>query len=185
MEGMTVPRLASMVNKSAYWVREQFRLVHLSSEIRTAIDRGEIKVQNAYTLARVPIKIRDELVSAAKVLPTQEFKKIAAEAKKQFLESVQQGRMRECYCEDFHPVAHLRALKEIRREYETGVDAPTFLAVANCKTFLDAWKTALQWVLHLDRISLKQQELEHSMRDRKKLKELQQRDFKRDEQHEQ
>ena len=180
VEGMTVPKLASMVNKSTYWVREQFRLIHLSKEIRLAIDRGEIKVRNAYQLARAPVRLREELVDAAKVLSAREFAKVVAEAKKRFLESVQQGQMEEYYCEEFHPVAHLRALKEIQREYETGVDAPTFLAISNCKTFPDAWKAALQWVLHLDKISLKQQEFEHIKRDRKKLKELQQ----RDEQHE-
>ena len=172
VDEMTVPRLASMVNKSVHWVREQLRLLDLSKKIRAAIDRGEIKLNNAYKLARVPIRLREGLIEHAKVLSTKEFTRLVGRVQKQFHESVRQGRMREFYCEEFQPVAHLRALKEIEAEYENGTCASAFLETPEYQTRLDAWKAALQWVLHLDPASLEQQEREHLKRDRKKKQEL-------------
>jgi hypothetical protein len=56
--------------------------------------------------------------------------------------------------EEFQPRPHLRAYKEVLAEYQGHQLGGLLLATTGCKTPVDAWYLALQWVLHLDEASV-------------------------------
>jgi hypothetical protein len=77
---------------------------------------------------------------------------------KQFKEAVRQGKLDAFYTDDFEPQPHLRKLKVIKEEFQTQTEGPLIVASEDCKTPMDGWIAALQWAMHLDRQSVKDQE---------------------------
>lgn len=156
-QGITLPQLANFINKSPGWVRRQLQLLHLTPAIRKSVDRGEIPLANAYMLARLPNSLRSKYVQQSKVMGTKEFKPLIAGILKQYKESVRQGKLDAFFTEDFQPQPHLRPLKEVREEAESQMEAHLVLTSIGCKTTIEGWKAALDWVMHLDTKSMEEQ----------------------------
>ena len=97
-------------------------------------------------------------IDQAKTMPAREFKALAASVVKQFKEAVRQGKLDAFFTEGFEPQAHLRPLKRIEEEFRQQTEGPLVIAAENCTTPLDGWLAALQWAMHLDRKSVKEQE---------------------------
>jgi hypothetical protein len=109
-------------------------------------------------LARIPHRFGFDYVDQAKTMPAREFKALAASVVKQFKEAVRQGKLDAFFTEGFEPQAHLRPLKRIEEEFRQQTEGPLVIAAENCTTPLDGWLAALQWAMHLDRKSVKEQE---------------------------
>jgi len=156
--GITLTQLASFINKSPNWVSSQLQLLQLSAAIRKSVDRGEIPLQNAYMLARMPTKLRVKHIEQAKVMGTKEFKPLMAGILKRYKEAVRQGKLDIFFTNDFEPQPHLRPLKEVRSESESQTEAHLVLTSTECKTAIEGWQAALKWVMHLDSKSVEEQE---------------------------
>jgi len=155
--GMTIAQLATMVHKHPSWVREKLHLLALRADIQKCVDRGEIPVESACKLARIPRVHQPQFVDLAKAAPVAEFRVTVAAFIKTYQEAVRQGKMDVFYDPDAKPVPHLRNVKELLSEYEQPCAAPLILAEQDCRAPLDGWRLALQWALHLDAKSVEEQ----------------------------
>lgn len=122
------------------------------------VDRGEISLDNAHRLAKIPRSMQMDYVDRAKIMLPKEFRVIAAACVKQFTEAVKQGKMDAFYSDKFEPVAYLRPLKEIKSELSHKACGALVCTSERCQTALDGFYAGLRWVSHLDRASVKEQE---------------------------
>jgi len=155
---ITLIELASLVNKKPGWVSQQLGLLRLDTSTQRAVDRGEINLGNAYMLSKIPPRLRVNFIDEAKLMGEMEFKVLAAGVVKQFKEAVKQGKLEDFFTRDFQVQPYLRSLKDVREEFEKGVEAPLLLTIGDYSNAMEGWKAALEWVLHLDPESQKKQE---------------------------
>jgi ParB/RepB/Spo0J family partition protein len=153
--GMTIRELSCLIRKSPSWVGKCLELVNLLKEVQVMVDRGEIPIENAYMLAKIPRSMQRDYLDRAKVMPRKDFRVLAAACVKQFMEAVKQGKMDAFYSDKFEPVAYLRSLKEIEEGKKT---AALICTGEGCQTVLDGFYAGLRWACHLDRASVKEQE---------------------------
>ena len=150
--GVTLSEISQLVNKNPTWVKNQLDLLELDERTQQLVDSGEIPLQSAYMLAKVPRSRRNnELIAKACVLPSIQFKAVASEIIKAFMEEVRSGRLDHNYNDaPFSPVAHQRSIKKVEAEIENPYFGPQIIVAENLRTKLDVWKAALRWTLHLD-----------------------------------
>jgi ParB/RepB/Spo0J family partition protein len=153
--GITRVGLSNLLHKNADWIRDQLNLLGLRQDIQKAVDRGEIPLQSAYMLAKLPRVRQVQFIDLAKVTPVREFAAMVAAVVKQIKEDARQGKLDDLFGE-FTPVPYLRALKEVFAEYQEHRVGGLLLVKAGCKTPIDAWHLALRWALNLDEESIRQ-----------------------------
>lgn len=168
---MTFDELAHLIHKSPSWVRKTLGLLRLVRESRKMVDRGEIPIQSAYMLAKIPHHLQADYLDQARTLPSREFRALAASVIKQFTEAVKQGKMEAFWCGEFQPQAHLRSLREIQSEAQRQEVGALLVTVGQCKTPVDGFYAALRWAMHLDRQSIEDQERAARARSRQPLPE--------------
>jgi len=168
---MTFAELAHLIHKSPSWVRKTLGLLRLVRESRKMVDRGEIPIQSAYMLAKIPHHLQADYLDQARTLPSREFRALAASVVKQFTEAVKQGKMEAFWCGEFQPQAHLRSLREIQSEAQRQELGALLVTVEQCKTPVDGFYAALRWAMHLDRQSVEDQERAARARSRQPLPE--------------
>lgn len=154
---MTISELARIAGKHPTWVKDRLGLLNLDKDMQLIVDRGEVPVQSAYMLAKIPSRWRRDYLEQARAMPSKKFCALAAGVIKQFTECVQQGRMDERYMPDFKPQHYLRGLKEFKAELDNPQVGASLLVAEGCTTILDAWNACLRWAMHLDRRSVEEQ----------------------------
>jgi len=152
----TLADVSNLIHKGTAWIGDQLRLLSLRPDIQRAVERGEIPLKSAYTLAKLPRIHQTQLMELAKTAPAREFVPVAACLLKQIQEAARQGKLHDL-CKDFEPVSHLRPLKEVLAEYREHQLGGLALTKAGCKTPVDGWYLALKWALNLDEESIRQQ----------------------------
>jgi len=168
---MTFDELAHLIHKSPSWVRKTLGLLRLARESRKMVDRGEIPIQSAYMLAKIPQQLQKDYLDQARTLPSGEFRALAASVIKQFTEAVKQGKMEAFWCGEFQPQAHLRSLREIQSEAQRQEVGALLVTAEQCKTPVDGFYSALRWAMHLDSQSIEDQERAARARSRQRLPE--------------
>lgn len=157
--GITMAGMSAMVCKSPGWIRATMDLLELSPDQQKMVDRGEICLQNAYMLVKIPSRFRIEYIDQAKTLTSLVFSPIAASVVKQFKEAVRQGKLDAFFTEDFEPQPYLRSIKDVAKEHQSQLEGPLIVSAEKCKTPMDGWMAALKWIMHLDRESVEDQEI--------------------------
>jgi len=152
----TLADVSNLIHKGTAWIGDQLRLLSLRPDIQRAVERGEIPLKSAYTLAKLPRIHQTQLMELAKTAPAREFVPVAACLLKQIQEAARQGKLHDL-CKDFEPVPHLRPLKDVLAEYREHQLGGLALTKAGCKTPVDGWYLALEWALNLDEESIRQQ----------------------------
>jgi ParB/RepB/Spo0J family partition protein len=155
---LTQSMVARLIRKSPSWVGNLLSLPRLLVDVQKMVDRGEISLQNAYMLAKIPRSMQKDYVDKAKLMPAKEFKALAAACVKHFQEAVKQGKMDAFYADKFQPVAHLRSCKEVEDELFRKTTGALTCATEGCQSVLDGFYAGLRWVCHLDRPSVQEQE---------------------------
>jgi len=168
---MTFDELAHLIHKSPSWVRKTLGLLRLVRKSRKMVDRGEIAIQSAYMLAKIPHHLQAGYLDPARTLPSREFRALAASVIKQYTEAVKQGRMKAFWCGEFRPQAHLRPLRDIQSETQRQEVGALLVTAEQCKTPVDGFYAALRWAMHLDRRSVEDQERAARARSRQPLPE--------------
>ena len=156
--GMTQGELACLIRKSPQWVGKCLELANLLREIQVMVDRGEVPVENAYMLAKIPRSMQRDYVDRAKITPPREFRPIAAACVKQFREAVKQGKMDAFYSDPFQAQGHLRHMKDIEIELAKRQIGALICATEGCQNPLDGFYAGLRWACHLDRDSVRELE---------------------------
>ncbi len=166
---LTQPQVACLIRKSPSWVGKCLSLTHLLKDYQKMVDRGEIPLQNAYMLAKVPRSMQKDYVERAITMPASKFKILVAVFVKQFTEAVKKGKMDAFYSDKFEAVAHLRSLKEIEEEMSRKNVGALVCTGEGAKTVLDGFYAALRWVCHLDRKAVAEQEATIRTRRKKEI----------------
>lgn len=157
-QDLTIRELACLVRKEPTWIGKCLNLTRLVKAIQVMVDRGEIPANNAYMLAKIPRSMQHDYVDRAKVMKNKDFKVLAAACVKQFTEAVKQGKMDAFYADKFKAQAHLRNLKEVESELAHRQVGALLCTAEDCKGPLDGFYLGLEWVCHLDKASVKEQE---------------------------
>jgi len=158
-EGMTQAELCQLLNKSTVWVRRMLGMAKLARrlEYRNAIDRGEISMEAAYCLSRLPGSLRTQYFLDAKLLALREFKALVMSALRQYRAGVCVGRLADKQDSMFTPRPYLRSLQDIIAEIRERQVGPLLLASHGHNTALEGWKAALEWAVHFDPDSVERQ----------------------------
>ena len=164
----TLADVSNLIHKNVDWIGAQLRLLGLRPDIQKAVERGEIPLKSAYTLAKLPRLYQEPLVELARTAPAREFVPVAARLLKQIQENARQGKLTD-FCKDFEPVPHVRPLKDVLSEYREHQLGGLAVVKANCKTPADGWYLALEWTLNLDEESIHAQRENVAARTRAKL----------------
>jgi len=152
----TLAEVSNLTHKNPEWIRQQLGLLELRKDIQKAVERGEIPLKSAYVLAKLPRVQQAEFIALAKTTPSRDFVPLAARVVRRIQEDARQGKLHD-YCRDFEPVPHLRPLKEVLGEYREHRLGGLAVVKADCKTPVDGWYLALEWALHLDEESIREQ----------------------------
>ena len=112
----TLADVSNLIHKHPAWVRQQLDLLSLRADIQKAVERGEIPLQSAYMLAKLPRTWQVQFIGLAKTAPAKEFTPMIARLVKQVQEDARQGKLTD-FCKDFEPVAlsHCLAQGGLRR----------------------------------------------------------------------
>ena len=114
---MTKRELACLIRKSPAWVGKCLDLTNLLKDIQVMVDRGEIPVENAYMLAKIPRSMQKDYVDRAK---THAAQGVPTSWRRPASSSSWRRSSRERWMPSTRtssePVAHLRSLKEIEEE---------------------------------------------------------------------
>ena len=164
----TLADVSKVIHKNADWIGQQLDLLSLRADIQKIVERGEIPLQSAYVLAKLPMVQQAQLIVSAKTMPAREFVPVAGRLVKQIQEAARQGKLHD-FCKDFEPVAHLRSLKDVLAEYHEHCLGGLAVVKANCMTPADGWYLALQWALNLDEDSIREQREKYLARTRASL----------------
>ena len=167
-ETMTLAELSVRLHKNPEWIGHQLSLLELIKDAQRAVERGEIPLSAAYVLARVPRIRQREFLELAQTTPTKEFLPLANAFIKKWRKGIVLGRLADLE-KEFEPVPHLRNLKDVLAEYQGRQSGGLWLSAAGCKTPVDSWYLALQWVLHLDEPSVSEQREKVLQRQRKAI----------------
>lgn len=169
-DNLTMAQLGKLVSKSTSWVSRMLSLTNLSPPVRKMVDRGEISLQNADTLSRIPATIRGNFTQFAVMQTSREFEDIARRAIKDVRECSQQDTTAWAEYRDSHYVAYLRQLSEVRAEASSNRASGRILRKLEAATPLDGWVACLAWLLHIDPDSLGAQKAEKEAHYLKRLK---------------
>ena len=152
---MTEGELAEKLGVSRAWIEGRLSLNKIRNEhVQTLINKGQIKLANAYAIAKLPEDEQTEFVEAAMSDDAQEFLGKVNSRLKEVRDAKRKGAAAEE--RKFEPVAHMRKLKEIREEVDAGLETFKPL-IKNVKDVSEAAKIALLWTLHMDDESIAQQ----------------------------
>lgn len=166
---MTKAELATQLQKSVLWIDEQLSLLKLPEPVKNLVNDNKIPVTNAYALAK--LKDEEEVLSFLTAAQTQspaQFVPVVAERVKQIQDAKRKGKKPGQL--EFVPVARLQKMSDLKNELESG-NVAAFLKSELFPTagtdFLDGFKTAVEWVLHLDAKSIEAAKAEDAKRKQK------------------
>lgn len=154
---MGINELSVKLKKSPTWITKLLGLLSLSEDTQKIVDRGDMPLNSAYMLSRMPRRLQLEFAGRAKQLSANEFCRLASATLKHFRDAVAHGRIEEFYTREFTPHPYLRHLKEIQAEMAHHQIGPALLASLRCQSPLDGFYAALQWFVHLDPDSVRVQ----------------------------
>ena len=140
---LTREELATKLAKTTSWLSERLGLLKLTEDVASLVDSGEIKLSNAYALAKLPPEEQLDFVDRAIAMPPQQFTPTVNKRVKEISDAKRKGR--DAAPEEFQAVPILRGRSEILNELESQVLRDKLLADGT-----DPYKRALQWVLCLD-----------------------------------
>ena len=157
--GITQAELCQLLHKSPGWVCKMLGMARLSRYkiYRQAIDRGELSLEAAYYLSRLPSAQWGEYTTEAAVLPLREFKALVMTLLRQRRMLVNEGSLRAELIPNLEPTPYLRTLTSYLDEIDARRVGPLAVVAAGCKTALDGWYRALIWAIHLDPESVERQ----------------------------
>jgi ParB/RepB/Spo0J family partition protein len=157
-EGMTQAEVCQLLNKGPHWVRKMLGMAALSRYLvyRKVIDRGELTLEAAYHLARLPRELWKDYLVEAQVLPLREFKALCMTILREFRAKVQAGTITKRLTQ-VEPQPFIRSLSDLLDEIRNQRSGPLVVVASSCKTPLDGWNCALKWSVHLDFESVERQ----------------------------
>jgi len=145
--------LAVKIARSIQWLRERLKLNQIEDEqIIRLIDTQEICVSNAVALAKLPIKEQSDWLDKAINLTPMEFIPLAHARAKEVKEAKLTGKVLDTT--EFRPPISFQKMKNVKFEIETPAICKELIELTGITTPEEGFIMGLQWVLHLDVISI-------------------------------
>lgn len=152
---MTITDLAGKLGVSPTFIQQRLGLLKIDNpKILKLIDDGEIKLSNAFSLAKLPAQEQDQWIEKAMTESFDEFGPAINARIKELREAARTGT--DAAPAAFSPVAHLRKMKEIKEEVDKREIVKVLASKAESKE--DAAALGIAWVLHLDPDSIAAQQ---------------------------
>jgi len=155
---ITISRLSILIRKSPTWIRKILSLRRLHADCQPLVKAGQIPLESAHTLSRLPHASQPAYLDLAATLPVREFKPLIHAEIKRLRENCQGRYIENHPVNQEKPVPYLRKVTDIKAEYRNPQVAGPVLIKTNAKTVMDGWKACLAWILHLDPDGLAAQE---------------------------
>ena len=154
---LSLPKLSIMLRKSEGWISKTLSLRKLRSKYQTMVKRSELRLMQAYELARLPQALQDNYINEAIKLPAVDFVKLVRRELKEYREAVHRGHIQK-WVDRIKPVPYLRPFQALASEHANPREAGPVLIKMAAKSAMDGWKACLAWVLHYDPDGLAEQE---------------------------
>lgn len=180
---MTCRELASSVAQSEGWVNQRLGLLKLDSKIGELVDAGSVNLSNAYALAKLPVEEQASFVDRAMTDTPQTFIPTVHARVKQIRDAKSQGK--DAAPAEFHPVAYMRKLTELKAEFESPNVTGVIVASEGASTAEEGFRAALAWVLNMDKLSVVAQKTKDDERKAKRAAETEKRKEERQKQKDQ
>jgi hypothetical protein len=154
---MTQAEVCHTLNKGPAWVRRMTGIAKMSRLLvwRNRIDRGEVSLEAAYYLSKLPVGMWDDYWPDAVSLSLREFKALVMAWLRDFRARIQAGSMRKR--QESEPQPHMRSMTDLIRELENPSAGPLMLVSSEHLSPMDGFRLALQWMAHLDSESVMRQ----------------------------
>ncbi len=181
---MTVSEMAQHLAKSSSWVSQRLGLLKLDERVQPLVDDGKITVSNAVVLAKLPPEEQLNFVDSAMTTAPAEFVATVQARIAELRQAVKEGR--EASAPSFSPVPHARKMAELKTELEQGEVGRAMCEQVGAVSAVDGFKLGVAFAIHLDPISLAQQEAEYNekrrqIEDAKKRRQIERANKRRDE----
>ncbi len=163
---MVLSEMATKLAKSTTWVAQRLSLTNLEENIGQAVDDSKITLSNAYGLAKLPVEEQLNFLEQAQQLSPEEFRGIVNSRVKEIRDANRKGR--DAGTPKFEPTAFLQKLGAIKTELENGAVGSALVKETGVKGAVEGFKLAIEWVLHLDPVSIKRGEAEFDARIKEK-----------------
>ncbi len=171
---LTVGSLAGSLGVTPQWISDRLSLQAITDpKIQKLIDEGKIVLANAYALAKLPPEEQAQQVDAAMTQPAVQFGPTIQKRIKEIKEANRKGG--DAPAAVFAPVAYMQKPQDVKDEMASLSIGRALIAATQTSTPEEAWKLALQWMLHLDQESVSAQKAEYDARQAKKAEELKKR----------
>jgi ParB family transcriptional regulator, chromosome partitioning protein len=152
---MTVKELATKLSVSTAWIEGRLSLANIeNTAVKELVDEGQIKLSNAFAISRLPPEEQASFVEAAVEDDSKTFADKVSARLKEMRDAKRKGE--KAQSKEFEAVPHLRKIREVNAELESGCESGTVLC-RNLETALDGFRVALEWMMHLDAESVAQQ----------------------------
>lgn len=161
---LTISELAGRLSQSPKWLQDRLGLVKLTPAIQKLVDDNTLGLTNAYALAKLPPEKQEELLQQAIAKSPAEFVSQADNVRRELAKAKREGRPAVA---QFEPVERQQKLGLIKSERVIANENPAESAVvkgakANGVTTVEqAIAYTLNWVLHLDPVSIAKDKAEY------------------------
>jgi ParB/RepB/Spo0J family partition protein len=146
---LTLGQLATSLAKSTTWVNDRLRLAtNLNPKIAGFVDNGEMPLNHAYALAKLPQDEQEHYVDQAMQMPTNEFLPTIEARSREIAKARREGR--DPKPQEFAPIAVLKKIKDIQEVINDGNAQESIMTANKVKNKEQAFTAALNWALTLD-----------------------------------
>jgi ParB/RepB/Spo0J family partition protein len=149
---LTREELATSLAKTPSWLSERLGLLKLTEKLGKLVDAGEIKLSNAYALAKLPPEEQEEFLEQAMAMTPQQFTPTVNQRIKEIRDAKRKGR--DPGPVEFKPIPILRSRAEIQQELEHRQLCQSMIQGLDAE---GAFLMALKWTLSLDPQSVEMQ----------------------------
>lgn len=161
---LTIAELAGRLSKSPKWLQDRLGLVKLTDKIQKLVDDNKLVLTNAYALSKLPPEKQEELLQQAIAKSPAEFVGQADNIRREIAKAKREGRPAVA---QFEPTERQQKLGLIKSERLIANDNPAESSIvkaakANGVTTVEqAVAYTLNWVLHLDPVSIQKDKAEY------------------------
>ncbi len=164
---MTKTQLAERVCQSLTWVEQRLGLADLKKEIQELVNSGKIHLTNAYALSKIDEEEQMQHVEAAMTEAPKTFDPRMKQRVKELRDARKGGG--DAPAAGFQPVQYMQKVGDVKKELEEGCPIGKILVKKhNITDPVQAFKLAIEWMLHYDADSKAEQQREHEVKAKKK-----------------
>ncbi len=159
---MTVPELASRISQSEGFINQRLSLLKLDVTIQALVNEGEIKLNNAYALSKLPPEEQHNFTDMAMTQQPAEFVPATQARAKELREAKRAGKAAGDVV--WEPTAHCQKMGVLKAEHANGEVGPALCASDGCESAVEGFALGVSWVIGLDMASVEVQRSKNDAR---------------------